>query len=250
MSDERLRELERRFLESQTVADEAAWLGARVQAGEVRRDRVELAAILGHPAARVLSPSAPEMSLAEFLRFAGEVDRVAFARAGLALLRPTPPPPSGWRRALYGLLQRFTQLGELPMEAPNLEALEAVEAWAQAPGEVLAERSVEAGRAALALADQLEARWEGWGAPEGLLEINRLHAEVYLARACGELARAVGTGQVEGFAEVAGGDSTVADDALLNQELVPWLLGRGDLLATRSALRDAMGPGSLEGPSS
>lgn len=51
MSDERLRELERRFRASGSVEDEAAWLRARVQAGELSSEKLELAAYCGWEAA-------------------------------------------------------------------------------------------------------------------------------------------------------------------------------------------------------
>lgn len=51
MTDTRLRELERRFRASGAVEDEAAWLAARVRAGELSRAALELAAWVAHPAA-------------------------------------------------------------------------------------------------------------------------------------------------------------------------------------------------------
>lgn len=52
MSDERLRELERRWKETAAVEDEALWLTERVRAGELSPDGLEAAACLGHDAAR------------------------------------------------------------------------------------------------------------------------------------------------------------------------------------------------------
>ncbi len=51
MTDSSLRELERRFRASGSVEDEAAWLRARVQAGELHQSRLEVAAYCGHKAA-------------------------------------------------------------------------------------------------------------------------------------------------------------------------------------------------------
>lgn len=56
MSDERLRELERRWKESETVEDEAAWLKERVRVGDLEWSRLELAACLGHEAAVAVAP--------------------------------------------------------------------------------------------------------------------------------------------------------------------------------------------------
>jgi hypothetical protein len=51
MTDSNLRELERQFHASGSVEDEAAWLRARAQAGELSEERLELAAYCGHEAA-------------------------------------------------------------------------------------------------------------------------------------------------------------------------------------------------------
>jgi hypothetical protein len=53
VSDERLRQLERRFRETGTDEDGAAWLGARLRAGELSEDQLRLAAHLGHGPARM-----------------------------------------------------------------------------------------------------------------------------------------------------------------------------------------------------
>ena len=50
MSDVDLRDLERRFRETGSVEDEATWLRARVQAGELEQGRLDLAAYLCDPA--------------------------------------------------------------------------------------------------------------------------------------------------------------------------------------------------------
>lgn len=57
MGDERLRELERRYQETGSVDDEAAWLVARIRAGELCSERVVLAATWGDPASRVVIES-------------------------------------------------------------------------------------------------------------------------------------------------------------------------------------------------
>lgn len=57
MSDEHLRELERRWKETGTVEDEAAWLKERVRVGDLTQERLELAAYLGHEAAQDITES-------------------------------------------------------------------------------------------------------------------------------------------------------------------------------------------------
>ncbi len=59
MSDTALRELERRWKESGSLADEAAFLAARMRRGELDRERLEVAAWAGRPAACALTRLAP-----------------------------------------------------------------------------------------------------------------------------------------------------------------------------------------------
>lgn len=58
MTDSHLRDLERRFRASGSVEDEAAWLRARVQAGELSQERLELASALGHRGSELASGTA------------------------------------------------------------------------------------------------------------------------------------------------------------------------------------------------
>lgn len=59
MSDEPLRDLERRFRTTGSVDDEVRWLQARRRAGDLDEVGLELAAFLDHPAARALAPDVP-----------------------------------------------------------------------------------------------------------------------------------------------------------------------------------------------
>jgi hypothetical protein len=52
VSDDRLRGLERRWRASGALDDEVAWLSGRVRAGDLTRERIQIAALLGHSAAR------------------------------------------------------------------------------------------------------------------------------------------------------------------------------------------------------
>ena len=52
MSDSKLRELERRWRETKSVEDEAAYLRERVRVGDLTQERLELAAYCGHEGAR------------------------------------------------------------------------------------------------------------------------------------------------------------------------------------------------------
>ena len=52
MSDQKLRDLERRWRETGSVEDEAAYLRERVRVGDLTQERLELAAYCGHEGAR------------------------------------------------------------------------------------------------------------------------------------------------------------------------------------------------------
>ena len=59
MSDSKLRELERRWRETGSVEDEAAYLRERVRVGDLTQERLELAAYCGHEGARRAVAQAP-----------------------------------------------------------------------------------------------------------------------------------------------------------------------------------------------
>jgi hypothetical protein len=85
VGDERLRELERKWKSTRSVEDHAAYLQARVRAGDLEADRLELAAYCGHAAARaavgarVVVPDEFEPWVLGLSRFGRE----AVMRAGL-----------------------------------------------------------------------------------------------------------------------------------------------------------------------
>ncbi|MCW8138814.1 MAG: hypothetical protein KIT58_07910 [Planctomycetota bacterium] len=56
MTDQRLRQLERRWRETGAVDDEAAFLMERVRVGDLTSERLELAAFCGHEGARRAAP--------------------------------------------------------------------------------------------------------------------------------------------------------------------------------------------------
>lgn len=59
MTDTRLRQLERRWKETGSVRDEADYLLERVRVGDLDRNRLDLAAYLGHEASRLARRSFP-----------------------------------------------------------------------------------------------------------------------------------------------------------------------------------------------
>lgn len=117
MSDKRLREAERRWLQTGDFEDYARLLVECVRAGDLRRDRLELASYCGH------EPSLCAIGRAELLRqdaaehdwVIGLVDygREASFRAGIAIARQVV---AAWRRHLPNLLA-------VPEPDPALAAL-------------------------------------------------------------------------------------------------------------------------------
>ncbi len=88
--DHRLRLLERRFVESGAPADELALLLERVRTGRLTRERVELAAWLGHPAAQLLPR--PHTAATRGLLERGHT-------GDCAVVAPQPPPDLAARLA-------------------------------------------------------------------------------------------------------------------------------------------------------
>lgn len=84
MTDDRLRALERRFGETGTTEDEAAWLKERVRAGELAQDRLELAASLDHDAASVALGGVQAVGLEALIESLADFDSFACVRACLA----------------------------------------------------------------------------------------------------------------------------------------------------------------------
>lgn len=98
MSDERMRQLERRWLESGAEEDETAYLHARVRAGDLPPERLEVAALVGHPAAvaatsGVAQPASPAAVVNALAPHGVDV----VLRAGVACLRLVV---SSWAEAL------------------------------------------------------------------------------------------------------------------------------------------------------
>lgn len=102
MADGRLRELERRWQQSGSVQDEAAYLLERVREGDLTKERLELAAYLGYPAAssgvgvRAHDPQSLE-DFVDFARGLKRFERQAKVRAALAVALRLPRPEEAAR---------------------------------------------------------------------------------------------------------------------------------------------------------
>ena len=92
MSDQRLRELERKWRESGTVEDEAAYLREQVRVGDITREGLEIGASFGDEIARfTLADQAPSLlpagSLEELLEMIKSCSKQVVIRAALAAVR-------------------------------------------------------------------------------------------------------------------------------------------------------------------
>lgn len=121
MSDERLRELERRWAATRDPGDEARLLAERLRARRVKRSRLELAAYVGHgPAIEALGEAAPVGDHVPWHRWRDALDETA--RGPLVRLTMA---------FILGHLRRK----ERPIRPEALEAIEAVRRWADCPCE-------------------------------------------------------------------------------------------------------------------
>lgn len=87
MSDAKLRELERRWKETGSVEDEAAYLLERVRVGDLTRERLELAAYCGHEGARRAVGTGNDDELVERVGNGTEAGRLGVSEDCLRLFR-------------------------------------------------------------------------------------------------------------------------------------------------------------------
>lgn len=193
MSDDRLRDLERRWRAGGAPEDDARLLRERVRAGALAAADLELAARLGHPAACAALARGPDDLPALAAALAATDDgraRTALALAGLALPAwtwPRPPDevvPGEWVRDAVATLRAARArpgpgAAEAGLEAAGLARDAAAEARGDGLWRPLAARVV--GFAA-----------EGLAEPRALLEAAWLASALYSEARCREaLARAL-----------------------------------------------------------
>lgn len=131
MSDERLRELQRRWQETGAVEDGAALLRARLRAGTLTPERLALLAHLGEPAASLaLGDDAPEpiASASAWLSGLDRFGREAHLRAAVAVAARLRP-----------LFERAN-----PRDRRYQAALEAIWDWLRAPEPATRRAAVQA----------------------------------------------------------------------------------------------------------
>jgi hypothetical protein len=133
MSDEQVRELERRWRASGSIEDEAKYFAERMRVGDLPRRRLELAAYCGHAAALlVLGGEPPSLELVPWIE---GIDRwgkeayvrglVAMAEASFHLWKEPEAPRPRRRRSV----QPASPNGQVLLQ----RALDAARAWLQCP---------------------------------------------------------------------------------------------------------------------
>jgi len=127
VSDERLREAERRWKESGSVVDEARYLQERVRVGNLTKERLELAAYCGHEgASRLCTTVNPPADLKEWL---------------FGLTRFSIPTSTLQRASAACALRVLATMSPADKSHPHWHLCEsALTAWATAPGPETAER--------------------------------------------------------------------------------------------------------------
>ena len=218
MSDDRLRELERRYEASGAANDHVALLRERLRAGQLDRARISLAASCGHPAARALQlgevgdhfvirflidpPSRSESYVSarnvESLASWGKPAAVRVALAAARLLLPV------WEQ-------------QVDEPAPR-RALERVVEWLHDPCETRAEAAREAGEAVRRRLLQLS----NAGDPFAQQAAQATEAAALVAASPGPLSAARGALGVAQAAERAVGKPSLG--SAVCAELMAWAL--------------------------
>lgn len=206
MSDQRLRELEAAWRAGGSVEDEAAWLGARLQTGELEQGRVELAALLGGAAALALADH--RLAQIEMLWEAWE--------AGLS----SAPPE---------LLARvFVALGRGFMGSPDGQDADAD----RLRRDFL---SLEAAILGEAAAPRLGILWQGGESRSAAARNLYVAAHASFVRSLGpELPHLRGEDRVQRALDLATRhESSATLLRVVRSELCPWLLGYSDPVRER-----------------
>lgn len=266
MSDDELREVERRYQESGTLDDETALLRIQHQVGELSLAQLELAAFLGHtPARRLLGEEAP-IPWSVVIGERRQVEKgPAFVRA-LA----TGHGPDAVVRAAFAAAEAVVWefRGEVEEDAQDPRPAEAPEGYQDAPDMVVEavrawlEEPSEASRRGVEQAPECVSTHTWEGEHEVLQD---LYLAVFKAEQTVEALRRTALAMIGGDAEeitrcaeavlthaydavpsekVPVGD---AEDmglglcALVRDALLPWALGRRDLVDEASDEQEALG---------
>ena len=242
MTDRRLQTLKRAWLETGTVEAEADYLLARVRAGDLRQDRLELAEFLEHPAAYVAIHGVLPKALrrrAMFERIIRDYEDERWRIAAEARRR-MDALGGGWIAKNHPT-QLVCNLRPFGKQACVRAAIVATRRVVYSPN---------GGPVGVPLVLDLVERWATWPAP-GAYDASILRAVIRTTRAspfpiqvCAALGRAA-VGRKDWKTEtrkVVGQCTASAASAVLSKairrELIPWALGRADPVAVRIRDRD------------
>ncbi len=214
MSDEHLRELERRWRASGTVADESAFLAERMRTGQLAPEQVHTLAEMGYPAAMIVIGVTQEWPAQQRLtETLFDLGPQSFCRAILIVL---------------GRLCLELDLTHPPAVVATL--IESARAWLASP---TAEHAARAGHEArLCSAQVVEFDEFGLAVAQAPGLLGRLYE---LAALLGDTIH-VGDNGVDFYAflvQYREEHACLRDEpirALLREKLVPWLLGYSDPL--------------------
>ncbi|MDC3379091.1 hypothetical protein OAX78_02280 [Planctomycetota bacterium] len=232
MSDERLRELERRWKRTGSAEDEAAWLSARVRTGTITERRLQVAAYLGHSAAadaliaagydpRYIPPWR-QGSITHLASGLSEFGAEVCARAALAM-GPLVPERALDDEEVFGnaYLNRMTG-------SDREEARVASENWIVCPCADCSRRASQFLQRLAAGWSELDRRFTPSLPPEGGACRIASQGEKYERKGVEAGEAAMHASRVVGEAEAR---------AALCGELVPWALGYSDPVRDRAESR-------------
>ncbi len=218
MGDARLRELERRWTETQAPADEAAYLRARLHAGTLTRSQVELWAYCERPAALLALPDPGPAPPAQLMRWVEGLERFGrrpCAAAAVAALAFVWPALEALPPHILEPLARARALAEEWVRSPSFAVRSRVDEAAQAVRFELHDLRSPPDRRRMNAHHALKAASSRFGEVR-LLGVRRCEPCVYLAKLLGDprlLKALVGRGGLRCDVVVAGtitrGDAVV-----------------------------------------
>ena len=207
------------------MEDEAAWLRARVQAGELEKSKLELASWLGHPGTcSSATQSTPPSETLNWERWGERLAAFGWEVTVRAVVASASLGMPIWCQQV--------ESGEVPTDLAPLPraALMAAQVAVLRPSPASARQASAAGQACQPAWEFAHYHWGG-----------RIHAEwtISAVMEAAELAADMRADLLEGYFAVCNGmrGSDKETLAAVRQELVPWALGYGDPVRDRVEAR-------------
>lgn len=211
MSDDYLQQLEARWRETGDSPDEAALLRERMRAGLLARPRLELAAFLGHEAARMALPGSPGLDSDEPTRLAAELWPWGKEACVAAAVSAAHAVSADGAAARDSRPQRAVEAAaawvHCPCAAHVAQAREAADAALQAAGIAQPNARASAGRYPALAAHHAAAAAAAWPLP---VAMKHAHRAIKYAEEAALTLRVMGKDELT---------------AIICQALVLWALG-------------------------